>query len=550
MVTVGSTTNAAIPGLVPGAEYFFAAMAVDSAGMESVFSNEVSYQVPLTTTPPTIALTSPVNGATCTAPGTMTLAASVTANSHTITQVQFYNGTTMLGASTSAPYTMTWNNVSAGSYSLTAQAVYDSGSTVVSSAVNVTVTAPPPSGGGVLFSDNFSAGLSPWVSKQGTWTVAGGALKGSSTVDDYGTAYYNTNGWSNYTYQASIRFSISNGAYGGGIGGRLNAANGAHYTAWVFPEGSSGGSCVIKLMKFTGWTTWTGTAMGQASLSSVGTNWHTVALAFQGAGITVSYDGVQKISVTDNSFGSVAPYSTGGITADLGTYPTAFTLFVSNVSVTAPTGATQAAGVPLVRRLNGAGSTVVSPPLNVKVVDLPAPWQTADIGSVGVAGSASVSKAIYTVNGAGTISGTADSFRFVYQRLSGNGELTVRLNPAENKGSGRFGVMVRESLTKGSEYAFLGISPDGTLRWQGRSKTGGSTLSAASTIGAQQSVWVRIVRTGNVLYGYQSTDGTHWTKVNSQTITMATQVYAGLAVASGSAETLSAATFANVTVVP
>jgi len=46
MVAAGNVTNAAISGLLGGAEYFFAATTVDSAGVESLFSNEISYQVP------------------------------------------------------------------------------------------------------------------------------------------------------------------------------------------------------------------------------------------------------------------------------------------------------------------------------------------------------------------------------------------------------------------------------------------------------------------------------------------------------------------------
>jgi len=59
-----------------------------------------------------------------------------------------------------------------------------------------------------------------------------------------------------------------------------------------------------------------------------------------------------------------------------------------------------------------------------------------------------------------------------------------------------------------------------------------------------------LVRNGNVLYGYQSADGANWTEVNSYTITMATQIYVGLAVASGSSTTLNTATFTEVAVVP
>ena len=50
----------------------------------------------------------------------------------------------MLGTDTTAPYTFTWTSVPAGSYSLTAQVVYDSGSTVASTAANVLVAASKP----------------------------------------------------------------------------------------------------------------------------------------------------------------------------------------------------------------------------------------------------------------------------------------------------------------------------------------------------------------------------------------------------------------------
>lgn len=55
-VSVGSGTNCIISNLVVGAIYYFAAQAVDSLGLMSDYSNEVVYNVPLSTnsvTPPT-----------------------------------------------------------------------------------------------------------------------------------------------------------------------------------------------------------------------------------------------------------------------------------------------------------------------------------------------------------------------------------------------------------------------------------------------------------------------------------------------------------------
>ena len=203
------------------------------------------------------------------------------------------------------------------------------------------------------------------------------------------------------------------------------------------------------------------------------------------------------------------------------------------------------------RAVYDAGSTVNSSAVNIYVTGLPAPWQTADIGSVGVSGSAGISNGMATVKGAGNLNSTADNFRFVYQPLSGDGEIKVRLNSAGYAGKGgRVGVIIRESLTGASKYAFVGIAADGNLRWQRRVNTGGSTATTTSTLGIPPNVWVRLVRTGNVLAGYRSPDGNTWTLVDSRSITMASSISIGLAVASGSATTLSTATFANITVVP
>jgi hypothetical protein len=136
---VGNVTNATISSLIGGTVYYFAATAVDTLGLESDYSAEVVYTNPVAAAP-TVVLSLPVNGASYIAPATISLAASATANGHTITQVQFYNGTTLLGTVAAAPYTYSWSNVGAGTYSLSAQAVYDAGSTVASTAANVTVT--------------------------------------------------------------------------------------------------------------------------------------------------------------------------------------------------------------------------------------------------------------------------------------------------------------------------------------------------------------------------------------------------------------------------
>jgi chitodextrinase len=97
--------------------------------------------------PPSVSLTAPAHGAIYTSPATITLDATASDTDGTVARVDFYRGTTLIGSDTSSPYSVTWSNASAGSYSLTAKAVDDDGATTTSAAHSVTVNAPnlPPS---------------------------------------------------------------------------------------------------------------------------------------------------------------------------------------------------------------------------------------------------------------------------------------------------------------------------------------------------------------------------------------------------------------------
>src|SRR6266516_2739834 len=100
--------------------------------------------------PPAVSLTSPAAGTHYTAPATIPLAASASDPDGTVARVEFYSGTTLLGTATTAPYTFTWSNVPAGSYSLTARAFDSAGASATSTVVAVTVD--PPTGPGIVAS--------------------------------------------------------------------------------------------------------------------------------------------------------------------------------------------------------------------------------------------------------------------------------------------------------------------------------------------------------------------------------------------------------------
>ena len=94
--------------------------------------------------PPAITLTSPSDGAIYNVPASVPLGATVVANGHTINKVQFYTGTTLVAEDTTSPYSSTWANPAAGSYSLSGRVVYDGSSTRDSAAVNIIVVSNMP----------------------------------------------------------------------------------------------------------------------------------------------------------------------------------------------------------------------------------------------------------------------------------------------------------------------------------------------------------------------------------------------------------------------
>ena len=97
--------------------------------------------------PPSVSVTSPATGATFTAPANITINATASDSDGSVNKVDFYRGGTQIGTDTTAPYSVTWSNVAAGSYVLTAVATDNSGTTTTSSPVNVTVNSTAPGTG-------------------------------------------------------------------------------------------------------------------------------------------------------------------------------------------------------------------------------------------------------------------------------------------------------------------------------------------------------------------------------------------------------------------
>jgi hypothetical protein len=263
------------------------------------------------------------------------------------------NGNLTLGANGAVTYTPSSGYVGVDGFT------YQAGDGQTNSSVTTAdlMVVPP----GYLFYDNMARPtgtgcLLPWVQQLGGWAITNGVFTGTSDPNCYGDVFCTNGSWTDYTVQAQIQFSGTS-PFGGGIGGRLNPATGAHYAAWVYPEGSSGGSRLLKLVKFEGWTTWSLTPMASVALPPVGTNWHTLTLTMQRTNLTVYMDGIQVLDTLDNNFDGVPAYTNGGITADLFTAPGPSSMSFRNVAAATP-GAPLITGAPQ-NQTNIAGTTAM-----------------------------------------------------------------------------------------------------------------------------------------------------------------------------------------------
>jgi ABC-2 family transporter protein len=134
----------------------------------------------------------------------------------------------------------------------------------------------------------------------------------------------------------------------------------------------------------------------------------------------------------------------------------------------------------------------------------------------------------------------SDAFYLVRQPLAGNGSLTVRVTSmtglysthagmAAGGGSptagmtpgaqpwSKAGIIIKASTAQGSAYAAIMVTGSHGVRmqWDFTHDVTGLTgkVSAASPR------WLRLTRIGDVITGYDSTDGAHWTLVGTATLT-------------------------------
>jgi len=164
----------------------------------------------------------------------------------------------------------------------------------------------------------------------------------------------------------------------------------------------------------------------------------------------------------------------------------------------------------------------------------------------------------FTMSAAGAdIWDVSDEFTYFYQRLNGDGSLTVRIDSVENTNDwAKVGVMIRDSLEPDAKNAMAYVTPNGRVGWQYRQVIGGASSSTRSDPGTVTTpYWVRLTRTGNTITAEHSADGVTWEPMvetanpdepTARDFSMSANIYIGLALTSHSAGVVNTSEFSNV----
>ena len=164
---------------------------------------------------------------------------------------------------------------------------------------------------------------------------------------------------------------------------------------------------------------------------------------------------------------------------------------------------------------------------------LPAGLSARDIGAPALAGTTSYSSGTYAITASGRdIWDTSDQFQFVFQRTSGDVDVSARVvSIGYSDRWSKAGVMIRESLQAGSRHAMALASAGRGYAFQRRMTTNGLSENTAGPASPPPG-WVRLTRVGDLFTAYASPDGQTWQVIGTDTIPMASEIYVGLAVTS------------------
>jgi hypothetical protein len=133
---------------------------------------------------PSVSLTAPAADAQFTQGDNVSITATAADSDGTISKVEFFNGSTLLGTDTTSPYSFAWTTAPLGSSSLTAKATDDKGAETVSTSVTIkviTAEVTPDPGSGTSLLEGLVAFYEMNTNLSGVLKDSHGQNNGTST---------------------------------------------------------------------------------------------------------------------------------------------------------------------------------------------------------------------------------------------------------------------------------------------------------------------------------------------------------------------------------
>lgn len=189
-------------------------------------------------------------------------------------------------------------------------------------------------------------------------------------------------------------------------------------------------------------------------------------------------------------------------------------------------------------------------------------FTNVDVGSPKTAGSATpVGRGWDLVAGGADIWENADQFHFVFEEVSGDFDVAVRVEsftPAHLYS--KTGLMIRESLGAASAHVMFFLFSDdeprnnnlGAYEMQFRPQPGESCQAIYPAVrppappefpAAWPNSWLRVARRGNQFSAYASTDGQTWKLYGEKVLTLAQTLKVGPALTSHNPDAAATASF-------
>jgi hypothetical protein len=146
-----------------------------------------------------------------------------------------------------------------------------------------------------------------------------------------------------------------------------------------------------------------------------------------------------------------------------------------------------------------------------------AAWVSEDIGTTDKGSTQQAGNSFTLTAGGADVWGNTDGFRFVYQEVSGDFEITAQLLSLENTNNwAKAGVMGRGSNAADSWFAWSFVTIANGTSFQWREVDGDRCWPDGAGIAGAAPYYVKLVREGDKFSGYRSQDGVAWEENHTQ----------------------------------